>query len=345
MMRGIKDTYLKGRLTPDIDGYNYFANRVLPISTPQPWPISKNCNKDSIPNQFLTYFKKEKTEAYLIIRNDSIVYEQYWDKYSDTSHTNSFSSAKSIVSILAGVAIGEGKIKSVHQRVSDFIPDFNRGMDSLLTIENLLTMSSGINFNENYYSPFGYPAKAYYGTNLMKMTLRYKVTSVPGRVFNYMSGNTAILAYVITKATGKTLSDYAAEKLWQPMGAEHPAYWSLDKKDGMEKGYCCFQSNARDYARFGKLYMDSGKWNGKQLVPKEYVVASITPKLVNYYGYNWWITRIGKHYVPYTAGLFGQYVYVVADENMIVVRLGRLQTDDDDKNYVGAAIQMFGKKG
>ena len=129
------------------------------------------------------------------------------------------------------------------------------------------------------------------------------------------------------------------------MGAEHPAYWSLDKKDGMEKGYCCFQSNARDYARFGKLYMDSGKWNGKQLVPKEYVAASISPKLVNYYGYNWWITRIGKHYVPYTAGLFGQYVYVVADENMIVVRLGRLQTDDDDKNYVGAAIQMFGKKG
>jgi CubicO group peptidase (beta-lactamase class C family) len=344
MMRGIKDTYLKGRLTPDIDGYSYFANRTVSIGKPQPWPVSSEYNKDTIPRDCLDFFKKHKTEAYLIIRNDSILYEQYWDGYSDTSHTNSFSSAKSITSILAGIAISEGKIKSIHQRVSDFIPSFNKGMDSLLTIENLLTMSSSINFNENYYSPFGYPAKAYYGTDLMKMTLKYKVTSKPGRVFNYMSGNSAILGYVVSIATGEKLSDYAAEKLWQPIGAEHPAYWSLDKKDGMEKAYCCFNSNARDFARLGKLYLDSGKWNGKQIVPKEYVIASITPKLTAYYGYNWWITRYGKHYVPYTAGLFGQYVYVIADENMVVVRLGKLQTEDDDKYYVGAAIRMYGKK-
>ena len=345
VMRGIKDTYLKGRLTPGIDGYNYFSNRTVSIGKPQPWPVSSRYNKDTIPGDCLDFFKKYKTEAYLIIRNDSIVYEQYWDGYSDTSHTNSFSSAKSITSILAGIAISEGKIKSVHQRVSDFIPSFNKGMDSLLTIEDLLTMSSGINFNENYYSPFGYPAKAYYCTDLMKMTLKYKVTLKPGRVFNYMSGNSAILGYVVSIATGEKLSDYAAEKLWQPMGAEHPAYWSLDKKGGMEKAYCCFNSNARDFARLGKLYLDSGKWNGKQIVPKDYVLASTTPKVTDGYGYNWWITHVEKRYVVfYTAGLFGQYVYVVPDKHMIVVRLGKLQTDDDDKYYVGAAIRMYGKK-
>ncbi len=343
-IRGVKDTYLKGRMSPDIDGYSYFDNRTVKTGTPQPWAIAKCYNKDTIPQDCLDYFKKNKTEAYLIIRNDSICYEQYWDGYSDTSHTNSFSSAKSIVSILTGRAISEGKIKSVHEKVSDFIPSFNKGMDTLLTIEDLLTMGSGINFNENYLSPFGYPAKAYYGTNLMKLTLSYHVKSNPGKKFEYFSGNTTLLGYIVTKATGEKLADYASEKLWQPMGAEEPAYWSLDKKGGMEKAYCCFNSNAHDFARLGKLYLDSGRWNGKQLVPQEYVIASITPKLVNYYGYQWWITHCGKHYVPYAAGLFGQYVYVIPDENMIVVRLGRIQAGDDAKYYAGAAIYMYGKK-
>ncbi len=335
---------MKGRLNPDIDGYQYFSNRKVNTGKPQPWAIAACFNKDTIPKECLDYFRRNKTEAYLIIRNDSICYEQYWDGYSDTSHTNSFSSAKSIVSILTGIAISEGKIKGIHEKVSDFIPELNKGMDSLLTIENLLTMSSGINFNEDYLSPFGYPAKAYYGTNLMQVTLSYKVRTVPGRVFNYLSGNSALLGYVVTKATGEKLSDYASEKLWQPLGAEQPAYWSLDKKGGMEKAYCCFNSNARDFARLGKLYLDSGKWNGKQIVPKDFVIASITPKLVNYYGYNWWITHCGKHYVPYAAGLFGQYIYVIPDENMVVVRLGRIQAGDDAKYYVGAAMYMYGKK-
>ncbi len=344
LWRGIKDTYLKGRLNPDIDGYANLPSRKVNIGTPQPWAVSPRFNKDTIPADCLTYFKKYKTEAYMIIKNDSIYYEQYWDGYSDTSHTNSFSAAKSIVSILTGIAISEGKIKSVKEKVSDFIPNFNKDMDSLLTIENLLTMSSGIHFDENYLSPFGYPAKAYYGFDLMKVTLKYSVTSTPGKDYDYMSGNTTILGYVVKKATGENLSDYASEKLWKPMGAENPAYWSTDKKDGMEKAFCCFNSNAHDFARLGKLYLDSGKWNGQQLVPKDYVLASITPKVVNYYGYQWWITHVGKHYVPYAAGLFGQYVYIVPDENMIVVRLGRQQGDDDAKYYVGAATYMFGKK-
>ena len=344
LIRGINDTYLKGRLNPSIDGYQKFANRKVTTGTPQPWPIAKCYNNQPLPDECLQYFKRTKTIAYIVIRNDSICYEQYWDGYSDTSHTNSFSAAKSIVSILAGIAIKEGKIKSVHQKVRDFIPSFNKGMDSLLTIEDLLTMSSGMGFNEDYLSPFGYPAKAYYGNNLMKTTLSYQVRKEPGKDFNYMSGNSALLGYVVTLATGERLSDYASEKLWQPLGAENAAYWSLDRKDGMEKAFCCFNSNARDFARLGQLYLDSGKWKGKEIVPKDYVIASTTPKLVNYYGYNWWITRCGRHYVPYASGLFGQYIYVIPDENMVVVRLGRNMGNEDESYYIGAATYMYGKK-
>jgi len=301
----IPNTILKGRLNPSIDEYQIFSNRKVATGKPIPWAVSSHYNKKNIPDSSMDGFKKFQTTAFVIIKNDSLYHEQYWDGYSDTSHTNSFSMAKSIVSILVGV----------DQHVSDFIPQFKQGMDSMLSIKDLLTMSSGLDFNESYINPFAYPAEAYYGSDLMKITLGYKVTSTPGKEFKYLSGNSTLLGDIVTIATGKSLSDYASEKLWQPLGAEHPAYWSIDHEGGMEKAYCCFNSNARDFARLGELYLDGGRWRDhmeqlrhqslsvrdlvvdtskapttewvyKQVVPEDYVTASISPKLVDYYGYN-----------------------------------------------------------
>ncbi len=344
--KAIANTYLKGRTGVSIDEYGIFANRVVKTGKPQPWPISKNYNTKSISADYLKQIEGFKTEAYLIIKNDSLCYEQYWDSYSDTSHTNSFSMAKSIVSILIGIAIQEGKIKSIDQHVSDFIPSFKAGMDSLLRIKDLLTMSSGINFQESYVSPFAYPAEAYYGSDLIENTLKYKVVSEPGKEFIYLSGNSLLLGYIITIATGKSLSDYASEKLWIPLGAEHPAYWSLDHEGGMEKSYCCFNSNARDFARLGQLYLDSGKWAGKQLAPKDYVLASMKPALSEHYGYNWWILNCDGHNVPYCRGILGQYIFVIPDKNMVVVRLGKKRgvvndnVPSDALIYLKAAFEM-----
>ena len=345
--KAIAHTLFKGRLGPSIDEYGIFANRVVRTGTPQPWPISKGYNKKTISADYLKQIEGFKTEAYLIIKNDSLCYEQYWDGYSDTSHTNSFSMAKSIVSILAGIAIQEGKIKSVDEPVSDFIPSFKTGMDSLLRIKDLLTMSSGINFAESYINPFAYPAEAYYGNDIVENTLKYKVVSQPGKEFLYLSGNSLLLGYIVTIATGKTLSDYASEKLWIPLGAEHPAYWSLDHEGGMEKSYCCFNSNARDFARLGQLYLDSGKWAGKQLAPKEYVLASMKPALSEHYGYNWWILNCDGHNVPYCRGILGQYIFVIPDKNMVVVRLGKKRgqvennVPTDALVYLKAAFEML----
>ncbi len=344
--KAIVNTYFKGRSGPSIDEYGIFANRVVKTGTPQPWPISKTYNKKSIPAAYLSQIEGFKTEAYLIIKNDSLCYEQYWDGYSDTSHTNSFSMGKSIVSILVGIAIQEGKIKSIDEHVSDFIPSFKVGMDSLLRIKDLLTMSSGMDFKESYVSPFAYPAEAYYGNDLIGNTLKYKVVSQPGKEFIYLSGNSLLLGYIVTIATGKTLSDYASEKLWIPMGAEHPAFWSLDQEGGMEKSYCCFNSNARDFARLGQLYLDSGKWGGKQLVPKDYVLASTKPALSEHYGYNWWILNCDGHQVPYCRGILGQYIFVIPDKNMVVVRLGKKRgvvndnVPSDALIYLKAAFEM-----
>jgi CubicO group peptidase (beta-lactamase class C family) len=257
------------------------------------------------------------------------------------------------------MALDEGKIKSVDQPVSDFLPEFKEGDNSKLTIKHLLTMSSGINFDEDYVNPLAYPAQSYYGSDLKKLTYGYKLRDEPGKEFIYLSGNTELLSFVLEKATGKTLSEYASEKLWKPLGAKNSAFWSLDHKNGLEKAYCCFNSNATDFARIGELYLDSGKWNGQQLISTQYVLNSITPADLqsgsaknDEYGYSWWLIPDYKgHRIFYARGILGQYIICIPDKKMVVVRLGKKRKIRNDKAphpadvylYIDAALEMYGK--
>ncbi|HTB06945.1 MAG TPA: serine hydrolase [Bacteroidia bacterium] len=344
LIKGMRDTYLKFRASPGIDRYHIFHNGIVQTGMPLAWSSAQKYNKDTIPNTYEQFLEKNNTIAYLVIKNDSVCYEKYFNGFSDTSHTNSWSMAKSIVGILIGVAIKEGKIKSVDEKVSDFIPSYNRGLDTLLTIKDLLTMSSGIHFGENYTSPFGYAAKALYGNNLMWLTLKRHCVDKPGSIYEYQSGNTQLLGYILTKATGESLSDYASDKLWKHIGAERPGYWSEDHKNGMEKAFCCFNSNARDFARIGKLMMDSGKWNGEDIITQKYFIECTKGQTVDYYGYQWWIGHRGGHRVIYADGFLSQFIVVIPDEKMIVVRLGNGSCKDDMETYTDLALLMYGNK-
>ncbi|HEY4797843.1 MAG TPA: serine hydrolase, partial [Bacteroidia bacterium] len=201
----------------------------------------------------------------------------------------------------------------------------------------------------------------YYGNDLRKLIFKYDATGEPGKYFEYLSGNTQLLGFVLRKATGMSVSEYASEKLWRPIEAEHDAYWSLDKEGGDEKAYCCFNSNARDFARIGKLYLDSGRWSGKQVVPEKYVLESIKPAPTlekdggeknNRYGYSWWLLPNYKgHNIFYARGILGQYIVIVPDLKMIIVRLGKRREltsvnghPADFYWYVDAALEMYGKK-
>jgi CubicO group peptidase (beta-lactamase class C family) len=360
LYKGIANTYLKGRSGPSITEFDIFSNHVVKAGKEQKWKTSQNYNSKKIPAELEKQFGTMETVAYVVIKNDSLLHEQYWDGFGPDSRSNSFSMAKTFVGILIGAAIDEGKIKSVDQPVGDFLPEFKEGDNSKLTIKHLLTMSSGINFDENYVSPFAYPAQAYYGSDLRKLTYGYKLTEEPGKKFKYLSGNSELLAFVLEKATGKTLSDYMSEKIWKPVGARNEALWSLDREDGVEKAYCCFNSNALDFARLGQLYLDSGKWNGTQLISSDYVLNSIKPgDLINEdgsknnkYGYAWWLIPDYKgHSVFYARGILGQYILCIPDEKMIVVRLGRKRDKDKTKDhpldvfyYLDAALEMYGSK-
>lgn len=318
----------------DIDDNDIFDQRVIPASaTPQPWPLASKYNKVDLPPELKKLHQDLESIAFILIQNDSILYEQYWQGYSEKSLSNSFSMAKSIVSILIGAAIQDGKIKSVEQPVSDFLPEFKKGDKAKIKIKHLLWMSSGLNWDESYSSPLSVTTEAYYGSDLKKVIKRLKAVEPPGKEFSYKSGDTQVLSLVLKAATGKSLSQLAEEKIWRPLGAEHKAEWSLDKPEGIEKAYCCFYSNARDFARIGKLYLHNGIWNGDTIVPPSYVQASLKPSelpdasdkaTVDFYGYQWWLIPDYKgQNIFYARGILGQYVIVIPEKNIVIVRLGK----------------------
>jgi len=313
-----------------IDDYKHFTNNTVATGNFQPWQVSKQYNKAVLPDTLTNLLENLKSVGLLMIKNDSIVCEKYWDGYSDSSLSGSFSMAKSITSLLIGVAIKEGKIKSVQEPVGDFLPEFKEGEKAKLKIIDLLTMSSGSNWDESYINPLSVTAELYYGADAYKTATGVKMVKQPGSIHEYKSGDTQLLGLLLEKATGSSLSNYAAQKLWQPLGAAHPALWSTDHEAGNEKAYCCFNSNTRDFARIGKLMLDSGKWKGVPIIDSDYYAKSITPcgisdntgKACDYYGYQWWIDPEHKE-IFYARGILGQYIIVIPSKKIIIVRLGK----------------------
>ena len=329
LYKAVSITYAKGHASSYIHDYIHFPSNKIEEGEHQEWLISSKYNKAKLPSFIKELNDSLQTTAFIVIQNDSILFEEYWYGYSSDSLSNSFSMAKSWVATLIGIAIKEGKIKDVNQKVCDFIPQFCGQKD--LTIEHLLTMSSGLNWEESYYNPIGQTAEAYYGTNLKQLVTNLKVVEEPGVVFKYHSSCTQLLSYVLEAATKKTISEYISEKLWQPIGAKHTALWNTDTKNGDEKAFCCINSNARDFARLGKLYLDYGSWGGVQLVDTSFIVkASSAADLINEqglknsnYGYQFWIAERQGLNLFYARGLWGQYVICVPELDIIVIRLGR----------------------
>ncbi|WP_162428537.1 serine hydrolase domain-containing protein [Pontibacter pudoricolor] len=320
----------------DIDDNLIFDQRTVDApGKAQPWPQAANYNKVVFPEKLQQLHEELESVAFLVIHRDSILHEQYWDGYSDESLSNSFSVAKSIVSILVGAALRDGAIKTIDQPVADFLPSFKEGNKKKITIKHLLMMSSGLNWDESYANPLSITTEAYYGTNLKKVIKRLEAVEEPGKQFSYKSGDTQILGMVVEAATGKSLSRYAEDKLWKPLGAEHDAEWSVDNPTSIEKAYCCFFSNARDFARIGKLYLNNGIWNGDTIVDPAYVRESITPNgLFNAsgkpadYGYQWWLLPNYKgQNIFYARGILGQYIIVIPEKDVIIVRLGKKRGD------------------
>jgi CubicO group peptidase (beta-lactamase class C family) len=350
----LANTIFKGRLGPDIDELKWYPyNTISPPN--QTWHWGQKYTKSSLSDSTIQLFNMYETEAFVAIQADTIIYEYYRAGYDTFSMANSFSMAKSFTAMLIGCAIRDGLIASVADPIGKYIPELSNDARGAITIEQLLTMSSGIAFDETYSSPFAWPSAAYYGPNVKALTLNSELSYKPGTIWSYKGGDTQLLGIILSNVTGKSISEYASDKLWKPMGASHAAYWSTDEQ-GMEKVSCCYYSHARDFARFARLMMHHGNWNGLQLIDSSYVEHSIKPashliddegNSLTKYGYQWWLMQHAGHEIFYARGIRGQYVFAIPDKQMIVVRIGHKRAPKsghaipaDIYVYLNAAMEL-----
>ena len=326
LLKGVRVVYLTGNNTAYLSDYKYFDNRIIePSPVAEPWAKHNKYNTIEETEELAAINKDRETKAFLVIKNDSIVFEKYFDDYSESSKSNSFSMAKSITVTLLGKAIMDGKIKSLDQPVGDFFDEYKTGFGAELTVGNLASMSSGMKWNEKYYSVINITSESYFSNDLRSVILNQKIIEKPGQKFRYSSGDTQLLGMIIEKATNTNLSDYLRNNFTNPMGFENEALWQLDSEEsGMEKAYCCFASNAKDFARFGKLYKNNGKWNNEILLDSTFINKATNPvfEASPYYGYGWWLDTFEGKKVYTMNGHRGQFVIVFPEEDIIIVRLG-----------------------
>lgn len=291
------------------------------------YTTKKSTSKKSLVN----FLSENEAVAFLVIKNDSILYENYFSNYEKESIVASFSMAKSVLSLLIGCAIDDGKIKSINEPITNYLPELKKEGFNKIKINDVLNMTSGIEFNESYYNPFGNAASVYYGTDLRKEISKLKITRKPSTKFKYSSGDSQILGLVLhASLKGQTISNYLQEKIWIPLGMEYDATWSLDKKNGVEKTFCCLNARARDFAKIGRLYLNEGNWNGKQIVSKEWIQNSLKPNITgDYANYKnqWWLNPDSGSYKA--QGINGQYIYVNPNKKLIIVKLGKRNGNAD----------------
>ncbi len=330
LVKGVRHTYLIGRNGPEIDDRDFFASASIPVDAPRPWPQGSRYGRLTLSAEQEATLMKNHTVGFLLVQNDSVIHEQYWNGWDADSVSNSFSVAKSYVSVLTGIAMKEGRIASVMDPVGKYLPEFDADTcHKRILLYHLLTMSTGLDWSESGADPLSDNAKGYYGTDVRELALSQPCKEPPGVNFDYISGSTQIMAEVLEKVYGQDLATITREKLWRPLGCEHPAWWGMDREGGDQKAFCCLYATARDFARIGQLYLDSGRWQGREVVPVDYWKASITPaplmdrgKPNQRYGYFWWLMELDGHPVYYCRGFHGEYVVVVPQERLVMVRTG-----------------------
>jgi CubicO group peptidase (beta-lactamase class C family) len=326
--RGVYCTYLHGKSKPDIDDQSLFHTRKINGGKAINLPVKLK----SVSEQDVQFLNSTESEAFLVFKNDSLVSEWYGNTGADTTHWNSFSMSKSAISLLIGCAIQDGKISSLQDPISKYIPW--SGND--VTLEQLLHMSSGIPFGESYNSPFGYMAKAYYGRDLKGITAPYKVEQTPGTYWSYEGGNTVLLGMVLEAATQKKISNYFEEKIWSKIGASSPAYWNLDTENGFEKPFTGIYATAKDFGMLGQCILHHGKVNGAVVIDSAFLAQSFEPwtiqdannSICDWYGLHWWMGEVDGVKFKSARGMRGQYIVIIPEKNKVIVRIGHQQSKE-----------------
>ena len=315
-------------MTPSSAPINFKSRKTISL------PVSFNLNNVEIETE--NFLQRTDTSALLILKNGEIQFEQYWLTGGEDVQWMSMSVAKSFISALVGIAIRDGHINNIEEAISDYVPELKNSPYNNVRIKDVLQMSSGASWDENYSDPesdINRWAKIFaLGGSFDEFIQTLSNDFEPGTINHYNSMDTQALGMLVNRATGKSITDYMTEMLWHPMGAVNEGYWLLDS-EGMEMAFAGLNVTARDYAKFGELYRLDGELHGQQIVPKSWVKDSITPDgphltpgdnpLSDYplgYGYQWWVPG-GDEGEFMAIGVYNQMIYVAPESSMVIVKL------------------------
>jgi CubicO group peptidase (beta-lactamase class C family) len=337
---------IRGGDRPTVHDYKIFAERPMAASLspfyfkeePAEAMVQTLFEQNSRVDNLDVFLEQNQTQAFIVIQNDTILYEKYFNGASRDTIVTSFSVAKSFTSALIGAAIDDGYINSVDDPITDYLPELAERDPAFgeITIRDLLLMRSGIKFAEDFHLGLdGDGAKAYYYHNLRKLVLDEIVVSTSPGPYRYNYYNLLVLGMILERSTGMPVAPYLETRIWQPMGAEFDGSWSLDAR-GFEKMESGINARAIDFAKFGRLFLNNGNWDGTQILSAGWVEESTGPDsslkftgsyIFNdydgYYSYLWWGLRHDESNYDYAAsGALGQWIYVSPHKNLIIVRNG-----------------------
>lgn len=302
------------------------------------------------------------TTGFLVALDDQILLEEYYRGEKASDRHIMFSVSKSFVSALVGIALDEGRFDSIEDPITKYLPELSASGYNEVRIKDILQMSSGVFFNEDYNDPFSdvnqMGLTVATGGSLNEFALSLKNKWQPGTYNNYVSVDTHVLGMLLTKVTGQSLSSYLQEKIWQPLGMEFDGHWLTDGVN-MEMAMGGMNVALRDMARMGRLYLHDGLIGGKQIVPANWITSSKTPNAPhlmpgkdnpgssnpNGYGYQWW-TPIEPHGDFFAAGIYYQYIYIDPTTGVVITKTSSdlKFTDPDEprkKNLQIAAFQAI----
>ncbi|MGG2464233.1 serine hydrolase [Streptomyces sp. RGM 3693] len=328
---------------------NLFATRTIPAaSTPaplavhdEPLPATVPWKGERVPTgQFLA---TTHTNAFLVLKNGRLTHQWYRDGVGPTTRLSSWSAAKSVVSLLAGQAIEQGRLRE-DDRLIDILPQLrNGGAYDTITVRDLLDMTSGVDVPENYneYYPLTGTARMYLTRDLPAFAHDHRdLQFPPGSQGAYRSIDTELLGQVLAKVQGRPLADLLADNIWAPMGAQDSATWNLDHDNGSEKAFCCINASPRDYAKLGQLVLNNGHAQGKQIVPLAWIkrIATPAPHKVDGWGYSaqWWHPPGGNGKDYSALGVYGQYIYIDPVSRTVVVKLSDYGDQQDEQETFDA---------
>ncbi len=322
-------------------------------------PVSFNTTKGAEPTE--AFLDRTDTTSLVIIKNGKLVFERYFKGADQDSRFTSWSVAKSFLSTLVGVAVKEGKIKSLDDKISVYLPELAGQPYGESTVLSLLQMASGIQFDETYSNPLADINMLFYRTFIFNQRINSVAAShprlrAPSTQFNYVSSDSQILSQVLARATGMSVADYLNTKLWQPLGMQSSAYWSLDRsaqEGGEELGFCCLNATAKDFAKLGQLYLQNGQWRGTDLLPTDWVQRATRPlqpfqqpdpqryDLMGY-AWQWWVPNNRPGAARQTEfmarGVWGQSIWVDEARQLVIVRTA---VDPKYRDNWNASVALF----